>query len=165
MNLQIKGNLPLNTNSMLTLLQKSGSYRWANSNALKFLKMLFTGAKLLILDEPTSVLSPQEIEELFASLRQMADDGKAVLFITHKLEEVMRFSDRITVMRDGKQMEPILTIHANKADLVRSMLRRECRRTVKKTARSSYEQSVLRMENVPVTNDRGQVALNDGPLR
>jgi ABC-type uncharacterized transport system ATPase subunit len=66
------------------------------------LKALYRNAELLILDEPTAVLSPQEVQELFAILRRMKEQGKTIIIITHKLEEVLAISDEVTVMRDGK---------------------------------------------------------------
>ena len=69
---------------------------------VEILKALYRGAELLILDEPTAVLTPQEVDELFVTLRQMTTDGHALIFISHKLHEVIDISNRITVLRDGK---------------------------------------------------------------
>lgn len=122
---------------------------------VEILKMLITGAELLILDEPSSVLSPFEVEELFVSLRHMVADGKSVLFITHKMEEVMRFSDRITILRDGCQKASLLTADADRSEILKLVLKRECCRKTKKTERKSSGEAVLRIENLSVMNDRG----------
>ena len=69
---------------------------------VEILKTLYRGAQVLILDEPTAVLTPQETQELFVAIRALVDQGKTVIFITHKLREVKEISDRVTVMRDGQ---------------------------------------------------------------
>ena len=69
---------------------------------VEIIKVLYRGAEILILDEPTAVLTPQEVEELFKILKSLKGQGKTIVFITHKLNEVMALSDRVTVMRDGK---------------------------------------------------------------
>lgn len=69
---------------------------------VEILKTLYRGADIIILDEPTAVLTPQEVDELFKILRQLKKDGKTIVFITHKLNETMALSDRITVLRKGK---------------------------------------------------------------
>ena len=69
---------------------------------VEILKMLYRGARILIMDEPTAVLAPQEVDELFATLRSMTADGRSVVFISHKLGEVLAIADRITVMRRGR---------------------------------------------------------------
>lgn len=69
---------------------------------VEILKTLYRGADIIILDEPTAVLTPQEVDELFKILRQLKQDGRTIIFITHKLNETMALSDRITVIRKGK---------------------------------------------------------------
>ena len=69
---------------------------------VEILKALYRDARLLVLDEPTAVLTPQEVNDFLVTLRQIADDGRGLIFISHKLHEVMALSDRITVLRDGK---------------------------------------------------------------
>ena len=73
---------------------------------VEILKALYREARILILDEPTAVLTPQEAESLFETLRVMADEGRTIIFISHKLHEVKAVSDRVTVLRDGKTIEP-----------------------------------------------------------
>jgi simple sugar transport system ATP-binding protein len=69
---------------------------------VEIIKALFRGASLIILDEPTAVLTPQEVKDLFATLKRMVNEGHALVFISHKLHEVMEISDRVTVLRDGQ---------------------------------------------------------------
>jgi general nucleoside transport system ATP-binding protein len=92
---------------------------------VEILKALFRGADILILDEPTAVLTPQESEELGRTLRQMVQEGKSVIFITHKLDEVISFSDRVTVLRRGKTVATLPTAQTSKRELARHMVGRE----------------------------------------
>src|SRR5881398_257154 len=84
---------------------------------VELLKALYRHARLLILDEPTAVLTPQEVEEFFAILRRMKEQGKTIIIITHKLEEVLAISDEVTVMRDGKAVGNVITSETNAQEL------------------------------------------------
>src|SRR5436189_1888008 len=92
---------------------------------VELLKALYRNARLLILDEPTAVLTPQEVEEFFAILRRMREQGKTIVIITHKLSEVLSISDEVTVMRDGKVVGRLQTKDTNAAELARLMVGRE----------------------------------------
>jgi simple sugar transport system ATP-binding protein len=92
---------------------------------VELLKALYRHARLLILDEPTAVLTPQEVEEFFSILRRMREQGKTVVIITHKLAEVLAISDEVTVMRDGKVVGRVQTKDTNAAELARMMVGRE----------------------------------------
>ncbi|MBV9210712.1 MAG: ABC transporter ATP-binding protein, partial [Acidobacteria bacterium] len=92
---------------------------------VELLKALYREARLLILDEPTAVLTPQEVEEFFQILRRMRDQGKTVVIITHKLSEVLAISDDVTVMRDGKVVGRVKTSETNAAELARLMVGRD----------------------------------------
>jgi ABC-type uncharacterized transport system ATPase subunit len=92
---------------------------------VEIIKALYRGAALLILDEPTAVLTPQEVDEFFATLRQMVRDGHAIIFISHKLHEVLSISNRVTVLRDGKLVESCETASCTKESLARMMVGRE----------------------------------------
>jgi len=106
---------------------------------VEILKLLYRGADILILDEPTAVLTPQEAEELGQTLRKMAGEGKAIIFISHKLDEVTAFADRVTVLRDGKNVATVNVADTDKADLAKLMVGREVLfRTEKDTHRSCY---------------------------
>jgi len=92
---------------------------------VELLKALYRQARILILDEPTAVLTPQEVDEFFRILRRMRDQGKTVIIITHKLEEVLSISDEVTVMRDGRVVGQRKTAETNAAELARLMVGRE----------------------------------------
>lgn len=92
---------------------------------VEIIKMLYRGANLLILDEPTAVLTPQETEGLFHTLRQMTAAGKTIIFISHKLDEVLAIADRVTVLRGGKSITTVPTAGMTKAELARLMVGRE----------------------------------------
>ena len=92
---------------------------------VEIIKTLYRGADVLLLDEPTSVLTPQEAEALFTTIRQMASEGKSVIFISHKLGEVMAVSDRVTVMRDGKVITTVNTNATDSSSLARMMVGRD----------------------------------------
>src|ERR1044071_5629781 len=92
---------------------------------VELLKALYRHARLLILDEPTAVLTPQEVEEFFAILRRMREQGKTVIIITHKLSEVLAISDEVTVMRDRKVVGRVKTKQTSAAELARLMVGRE----------------------------------------
>lgn len=100
---------------------------------VELLKALYRHARLLILDEPTAVLTPLEVEEFFAILRRMREQGKTVIIITHKLSEVLAISDEVTVMRDGKVVGRVQTKDTNAAELARMMVGREVLLRVEKT--------------------------------
>lgn len=100
---------------------------------VELLKALYRHARLLILDEPTAVLTPQEVEEFFAILRRMREQGKTVIIITHKLAEVLAISDEVTVMRDGRVVGSLQTKDTDAAELARLMVGREVLLRVEKT--------------------------------
>src|SRR5262252_7036235 len=92
---------------------------------VEIIKALFRGADVLILDEPTAVLTPQEATELFAIVRSLQADGKSIIFISHKLNEVLEIADRITVLRRGKTIETVPREGATRESLARAMVGRE----------------------------------------
>ena len=100
---------------------------------VELLKALYRDAKFLILDEPTAVLSPQEVEEFFAILRRMKEQGKTIVIITHKLDEVLAISDEVTVMRDGRTVGRVKTSETNPKELARMIVGREVLLRVEKT--------------------------------
>jgi simple sugar transport system ATP-binding protein len=125
---------------------------------VEILKMLYRGAKILILDEPTAVLTPQEVQELFSTLRRMAQAGHAVVFISHKLDEVMKISDRITVLRKGKRVATLLTSSTNPRELARLMVGKEILFEVRKTPPKEGEE-VLIIHDLSAFSDKGLPAL------
>ncbi|HVD01737.1 MAG TPA: ABC transporter ATP-binding protein [Candidatus Dormibacteraeota bacterium] len=125
---------------------------------VEILKALYRGARLLILDEPTAVLTPQEIAGLFEIVRNLTDAGNAVIFITHKLAEVMEVADRITVMRRGKVVESTTPGESSQAELARMMVGRPVLLRVDKQ-RATPGDVRLQVEGLVVTDDRRQVAV------
>ena len=125
---------------------------------IEIIKALYRGAALLILDEPTAVLTPQEVDEFFVILRQMVRDGHAVIFISHKLHEVLAISDRVTVLRDGRVTGSRPIGKATKADLAKLMVGRE---VILKPERPHIEQGEVRlsMRDVWAQSDRETDAL------
>lgn len=100
---------------------------------VELLKALYRNADLLILDEPTAVLSPQEVSEFFSILRRMKEQGKTIVIITHKLDEVLAISDEVTVMRDGRTVGNVKTADTNAKDLARMIVGRDVLLRVEKT--------------------------------
>jgi general nucleoside transport system ATP-binding protein len=132
---------------------------------VEVLKMLFRGAKVLIMDEPTAVLTPQEVETLFKTLRDMTKRGHTIVFISHKLDEVASIADRVTVLRRGEVTAAGETAKGTtKEQLARLMVGREVLFLVeKKTAKLG--EVVLSVEKLCAQNDRGLPALRDLSLQ
>lgn len=127
---------------------------------VEIIKVLLSGADLLIFDEPTSVLTPQEAEELFAILRQLVAKGKTVIFISHKLGEVLKITNRIAVLRQGKLVGLVETSKTNTQVLARMMIDSElsCQLPV---TRGHSAQTVLAVEQISVKNDMGLMAVSN----
>ncbi|MGB9666485.1 MAG: ABC transporter ATP-binding protein [Candidatus Cryosericum sp.] len=126
---------------------------------VEIIKTLIKGARILILDEPTAVLTPQESEELFGILREMKGEGKSIIFISHKLNEVMAVSDRITVLRKGKLVGTVDTDSITERELAKMMVGRD---VLFRLERGDGEPGpeVLTVEDAQARNDRGLVALD-----
>ena len=125
---------------------------------VEIIKALYRGADILILDEPTSVLTPQETRELFKILKKMREEGKGVIFITHKLDEVFQVADRVTVMRRGKVVGTLLASQTTKEELARMMVGREVLFRLQKE-HIERGKPVLEVENLHALNDRGLPAV------
>ncbi|MFV1949447.1 MAG: ABC transporter ATP-binding protein [Anaerolineales bacterium] len=127
---------------------------------VEILKMLYRGADVLIMDEPTAVLAPTEISELFNTLRSMTDQGKSIVFISHKLQEVMEISDRVTVLQKGKvSSSGIYTKDVSRAELAHLMVGREVVFRVEKKEVQAGE-TVLDVKGLKAINDKGIQSLN-----
>src|SRR2546430_248229 len=126
---------------------------------VEIVKVLYRGANILILDEPTGVLTPQEATELFGVLRDLVSTGKTIIFISHKLKEVLEISDRITVMRRGKVVGHLLTKETNEAEIARLMVGRDVLLRVDKKP-ATPGPVALRVANVTALSDRGIPALD-----
>jgi simple sugar transport system ATP-binding protein len=121
---------------------------------VEILKALYRGADVLILDEPTAVLTPQEAHELFGIIRSLQADGKSIIFITHKLNEVLEIADRITVLRRGKVIETVPQDGATEASLARAMVGREVLLRVQRTQAHPGD-VLLAVDDLRVVDDRG----------
>jgi simple sugar transport system ATP-binding protein len=125
---------------------------------VEIIKTLYRGADILILDEPTSVLAEAEIKPFFEMLRKMVDEGKSIIFITHKLSEVLSISDRVTVLRKGKNQDTLITSETNKRQLARLMVGRDVIFRLNKTPIKKGN-LILDVKNLHAINDKGIQAL------
>lgn len=125
---------------------------------VEIVKALYRGAEVLILDEPTAVLTPQEAEDLFAVMRSLISQGKSIIFITHKLKEVLAIADRITVLRDGRVAGTTTPTETSEAELAAMMVGREVILQVEKRP-SEPGQAVLRVEDLQVRDLRDQLVV------
>lgn len=125
---------------------------------VEILKVLYRGAKLIIMDEPTAVLTPQETDELFASIKALVAQGHTIIFITHKLREVMEISDRITVLRAGQSVATLVTAETNQEEISQLMVGREVLFRVDKAA-SKPQETVLEVSKLRAYDDKGQESL------
>ena len=127
---------------------------------VEILKALYRGADVLVLDEPTAVLTPQEVEDLFAVVDELTASGKTVIFITHKLGEAMEAADEITVLRDGRNVGTVDADATSRTELAEMMVGREVLLELEKDPAEVGEQ-VLSVEDVSVTDDRGVERVSD----
>jgi general nucleoside transport system ATP-binding protein len=125
---------------------------------VEILKALYREASILVLDEPTAVLTAQETQELFRVLRALRDDGKAIVFISHKLGEVLEIADRVTVLRRGKRVDTVATEGASEESLARLMVGRDVLLRVDKAAAEPGE-PILELSDLHVRDDRGLPAV------
>jgi simple sugar transport system ATP-binding protein len=125
---------------------------------VEIIKLLYREADILILDEPTAVLTPQEVDELFSIMRSLVDSGKSIIFITHKLREVLTFADRITVIRGGKVVGTTTPDEADQNKLAAMMVGRDVSLEVDKKP-AEVKEVVLQVEDLIVMDDLKQVAV------
>ncbi len=126
---------------------------------IEIIKVLYRQANVLILDEPTAVLTPQEVEELFKIIQSLVDQGVSLIFITHKLKEVLSVADLITVIRRGKTVASVTPAKATEQSLAEMMVGRAVELNVQKEAASPKE-PILKVENIYVKGDRQSMAVN-----
>jgi ABC-type uncharacterized transport system ATPase subunit len=127
---------------------------------VEILRALFGGAKVLVLDEPTAVLTAQESQELFRVLRALQDDGTSIVFISHKLNEVLHVSDRVTVLRRGEKIDTVETEGSTERSLARLMVGRDVLLQVEKPEHKVGD-PLLQSEGVSAEDDRGLPAVRD----
>lgn len=126
---------------------------------VEILKALYRGAEILILDEPTAVLTPQEVDDLMEVMENLRKDGTSIIFITHKIREVLAVSDRVTVLRRGKKIGTKETAETNAQELAEMMVGREVLLRVEKTPAQPKEE-VLQVRDLVVKDSRGSVRVN-----
>ncbi len=140
--------------------QRVGSLSVGWQQRVEILKALYRNARILVLDEPTAVLTPQETREIFGVLRRLRDEGYAVVFISHKLYEVLEIADRITVIRGGRVVGERRPADTNEEDLAEMMVGREVKLTVDR-GESYPAEPVLVVEGLRAKDDRGHEAVHE----
>lgn len=132
----------------------------SEKQTVEILKVLYRGAQILILDEPTAVLTPQETERLFKILRRMREQGCAIIIITHKLNEVLSISDRVTILRKGKSIETVETAGCDEKKLTELMVGRPISLNIERPEMEKRE-TILKIVDLTVDKSDGGVALDD----
>ncbi|CAN7753357.1 ABC transporter ATP-binding protein [Paenibacillus sp. LjRoot153] len=125
---------------------------------VEILKTLYRGADILIFDEPTAVLTPQEISELMVIMRNLVKEGKSIILITHKLKEIMEIADTVTIIRRGKVIDSLACVHANPQILAEKMVGRDVSFKVNKEA-CKLGEPVLQVQDLMVRNQQGLASL------
>lgn len=132
----------------------------SEKQTVEIIKVLYRGADILILDEPTAVLTPQEAQKLFAVLRRMRDDGKAIIIITHKLHEVLSLSDKVAVLRKGEYIGTVETKSTNESELTEMMVGQKVELNIERTDPKDCENR-LEVMNISCVNREGVKVLNN----
>ena len=132
----------------------------SEKQTVEIVKVLYRGADILILDEPTAVLTPQETAKLFAVLRRMRDDGKAIIIITHKLHEVMSISDRVAVLRKGEYIGTVNTAETDENKLTEMMVGKKVSLNIQRGDPVDPEDRLV-IEHLNYVNTDGIKALDD----
>ena len=131
----------------------------SEKQTVEIIKVLYRGADILILDEPTAVLTPQETEKLFKVLRRMRDDGKSIIIITHKLHEVLSLSDRVSVLRKGEYIGTVETANTSEAELTEMMVGKKISLNIHRSEPKDCEDR-LAVENINCVSREGVKLLN-----
>jgi len=132
----------------------------SEKQTVEIIKVLYRGADILILDEPTAVLTPQETQKLFAILRRMRDDGKAIIIITHKLHEVLSLSDRVSVLRKGEYIGTVNTAQTNESELTEMMVGEKISLNIDRSEPQNPEDRLV-VSDVNCINREGIKVLNN----
>lgn len=127
---------------------------------VEILKLLYRGTEIMVLDEPSAVLTPEESVHMFTTLRKMADEGKTVVFITHKMNEVMEYADRITVLRNGSSILTMRKQDTDHGELTNLMMGGEPVAELPRE-RNAVGETVLSLQGLSAKNDRGLMGLSD----
>ncbi|MBQ8507999.1 MAG: ABC transporter ATP-binding protein [Clostridia bacterium] len=131
---------------------------------VEIMKAVYRRAKILILDEPTAVLTPQETRRLFDILRTMKADGCAIVIITHKLDEVMEISDKVTVLRKGQSIKTLVTAETNTHELTECMVGHAMDLSIRRTEKKAADKPLLTLSHVTVKDRSKRVLLDDASL-
>ncbi len=132
----------------------------SEKQTVEIIKVLYRGADILILDEPTAVLTPQEIEKLFAILKKMRDDGKSIIIITHKLNEVMEISDRVSILRKGEYIGTVNTSETNEKQLTEMMVGKKLELKIERAV-VERTKPLLEIRNLSINSDDGNPAIKN----
>ncbi len=132
----------------------------SEKQTVEIIKVLYRGADILILDEPTAVLTPQEAQKLFEALRRMRDDGKAIIIITHKLHEVLSLSDRVSVLRKGEYVGTVNTKETNETELTEMMVGKKISLNIQRDEPQNSQDRLI-VNNITCVNRDGATVLDD----
>ncbi|MFQ9840011.1 MAG: ABC transporter ATP-binding protein, partial [Eubacterium sp.] len=132
----------------------------SEKQTVEIIKVLYRGADILILDEPTAVLTPQETEKLFDVLRKMREDNKSIIIITHKLHEVLEISDRVTILRKGEYVDTVETKDATEQSLTEMMMGEKVSLNITRNAPKNPEPRIV-VEKLSVKDHEGKLALDN----
>jgi len=132
----------------------------SEKQTLEIIKVLYYGAKIIILDEPTAVLTVQEIEKLFAVLRRMKEEGHSIIIITHKLNEVMEISDRVAILRKGEYITTVNTAETNEQELTEWMVGHKVDLNIER-APMNKTRPLLEVRDISIRSDEGATAIKD----
>ena len=132
----------------------------SEKQTVEIIKVLYRGADILILDEPTAVLTPQETEKLFAVLRRMREDGKSIIIITHKMHEVLSISDRVAVLRKGEHVATVNTAETNEAELTEMMMGEKVDLNINRSEPQNTADRLI-VKGVTSVNDEGRKVLDN----
>lgn len=132
----------------------------SEKQTVEIIKVLYRGADILILDEPTAVLTPQEITKLFSILKKMREDGKSIIIITHKLNEVMEISDRVAILRKGEYIGTVNTCETSEKELTEMMVGKKIDLKIERI-KTDFDKPLLEIRNLNVKADDGTLAISD----
>lgn len=132
----------------------------SEKQTLEILRVLYYGAKIIILDEPTAVLTVQEIKKLFDVLKRMKEQGHSIIIITHKLNEVMEISDRVSILRKGEYIDTVNTCETNEQQLTDLMVGRKVNLNINRPI-TEFDKPMLEIRNLTIKNDEGANAIED----
>ena len=165
-----KYNLKNSTNEIKKISEKYGfeidlekkiySMSVSEKQTVEIIKVLYRGADILILDEPTAVLTPQETQKLFAILRRMRDDGKAIIIITHKLHEVLSLSDKVAVLRKGEYVGTVQTSETNESELTEMMVGKKIELNIERSEPHNVEDRLC-VKGISCVDREGAKILDD----